>query len=510
MKQKYQEIAILDFGSQYTHLIARRFRNMGILAKLYPADTDLSKISNIVGIVLSGSPASISDNKYQVNENLFDLSIPILGLCYGHQFIADHFGGVVEAHKEQSEFGRAKLELVDSPLFKNIENNEEVWMSHGDSVIKVPAGFKVIGKTKSCDIAAMSSEEKNIYSLQFHPEVTHTKKGMEILENFAFEICQAKKDWNIEDWQVEMVKEIQDTVKDKKVFLLVSGGVDSTVSFALLEKALGKDRVFGLHIDNGLMRKNEVNEVQSSLRDAGFQNLEIYDASNEFLNALEGIYEPEAKRKIIGNLFLDIQDKVATKLKLNPDEWILGQGTIYPDTIETGGTKNAETIKTHHNRVPRVQELIEEGKIIEPIKDLYKDEVRSLGEYLGLPSKLVWRHPFPGPGLAIRALCLDKVNEDDLSNLTNNIKKSFPNLNLNVLPLKSVGVQGDSRTYAHPAVISKDMLEFNFKQFIDCIKEAPKLTNKFKEINRVILRVDSNEYLLNDAKLIKSDINKKD
>jgi len=380
-------------------------------------------------------------------------------------------------------------------------------MSHGDSVIETPEGFKVIGGTKSCPIAAMSSDEKKIYTLQFHPEVTHTPHGMEIIKNFAFHICKARKDWNIHDWQKEMIKEIKVTVKDRKVFLLVSGGVDSTVSFALLEKALGKDKVFGLHIDNGLMRKNEVTEVQRSLKIAGFTNLEVYDASNEFLDGLKEICEPEKKRQIIGNLFLDIQDKVASKLNLNPSEWILGQGTIYPDTIETGGTPNADIIKTHHNRVPRVEKLIKENKIIEPIKDLYKDEVRLLGENLGLPSKLVWRQPFPGPGLGVRVLC-NNQKPSDVSKVTEKIKKSFPNFNLTVLSIKSVGVQGDMRTYAHPLAMEVNINELNQENVLEIFHVSPTLTNQFKEINRVILRIDNSNNKLSEAKLKEAYITK--
>ncbi|MFA5948427.1 MAG: glutamine-hydrolyzing GMP synthase, partial [Candidatus Gracilibacteria bacterium] len=326
--------------------------------------------------------------------------------------------------------------------------------------------------------------EKNIYGIQFHPEVTHTPCGMKILENFV-KITKAKKQWNIENYIEFIKKEIKEKVKNKKVFMLVSGGVDSTVAFALLEKALGNEKIYGLFVDTGFMRKNERAEVVEGLKLAGIKNLHVKDASKEYFEALKGVYEPEQKRKIIGDLFLTIKDQVSSELKLNPNEWIMGQGTIYPDTIETGGTKHADKIKTHHNRIDKIQELIKQGKVIEPICQLYKDEVRTLGKKLKLAEHLVSRHPFPGPGLAVRCLCAK--SEDYPENylavekaINNIVKKS--GLKAKILPIKSVGVQGDERTYRHPVCIYGKVKNWEILS-----KISTQLTNKFPEINRVIL-----------------------
>ncbi len=506
MSTNHQQIAILDFGSQYTHLIARRFRQLGVLAKLYPTDYDVSKIDNLIGIVLSGGPQSVTDENFPFNLKVFELGLPILGMCYGHQLMAKHFGGKVKKGTT-SEYGKTVVQIGESDLFKGLEGGEVVWMSHADSVEELPKGFKTIGSSEGCPISAMANIEKNYYGLQFHPEVTHTVNGMTILENFAYKICKAKKDWKIEDWEHQMLKDIKKQVGKKKVFLLVSGGVDSTVCFALLEKALGKDKVFGLHVDTGLMRKDEVKQVEDSLVGAGLKNLQIKDASSQFLTKLKDVYDPEAKRKIIGQLFLDIQDQVSQELKLNPDEWILGQGTIYPDTIETGGTKHADTIKTHHNRVDKVQELIKQGKVIEPIKDLYKDEVRELGGLLGLSDKLVWRHPFPGPGLGIRVLCNKEkgLRIKDLEKINSKLKK----FKAEVLPIKSVGVQGDFRTYAFPCVIKLPITNYQLPiNWLEIEKLSPGITNEVKEVNRVLLKINDSGLRIKEGSLIKASVTK--
>ena len=515
MSKIHQQIAVLDFGSQYTHLIARRFRQLGILAKLYPTDYDLSKIDNLVGIVFSGSPGSVDEIKYPFNPKMFEMNLPVLAMCYGHQLIAKHFGGKIQENYS-GEYGLATMQVGESILFSGFEGGEVVWMSHSDSVVEAPPDFKIIGTTANCPVAAMSNDAKKIYSLQFHPEVTHTVHGQIVLENFAYKICKADQDWKIEDWLDQIIKKIKKQVNNKKVFLLVSGGVDSTVCFALLEKALGQDQVYGLHVDTGFMRKNEVEQVKSSLAQAGFKNLHIKDASSQFLAKLEGIIEPEEKRKIIGQLFLDVKDEVSSELKLNPDEWMLAQGTIYPDTIETGGTKHADTIKTHHNRVDQIQELVKQGKIVEPIKDLYKDEVRELGKLLGLPKKLVWRQPFPGPGLGIRVLC----NKEDLKLKTEDsklimkkldqVKKDFlEDFECHVLPLKSVGVQGDYRTYANPCVIHDTRYKIQDKidwEFVE--KLSPEITNKVRDVNRVLLRINDLGLRIADAGLIEATVTK--
>jgi GMP synthase (glutamine-hydrolysing) len=494
----HQQIAILDFGSQYTHLIARRFRQLGVLAKLYPTDYDLSQIDNLIGVVLSGSPGSVDDNQYPFNAKVLKAGLPILGLCYGHQLIAQNLGGGLKK-QEAREYGKATMQVGQSVLFDGLEGGEVVWMSHGDSVDTLPKDFRTIGSTEGCPIAAMANEAEKIYGLQFHPEVTHTNAGLKILENFAYKICRAERDWQLEDWEKEIAGRIKKQVGDKKVFLLVSGGVDSTVCFALLNKALGEENVYGLHIDTGLMRKDEVVQVQGSLAQAGFKNLEVKDCSELFLSKLKGVVEPEEKRKIIGQLFIEIKDQVSDELKLNPNDWLLGQGTIYPDTIETGGTVHADTIKTHHNRVDQIQELISQGRVIEPLKDLYKDEVRELGKLLGLSEKLIWRQPFPGPGLGIRLLCHKQGEAADISQVVEKLYQAFDKIKIieelcedceiYPLPIKSVGVQGDFRTYAHPAVIKRPGQSSEDFDWLKVEKISPAVTNKVKEVNRVLLNV---------------------
>ncbi|MDP2586581.1 MAG: glutamine-hydrolyzing GMP synthase, partial [Candidatus Komeilibacteria bacterium] len=519
-EQQHQQIAILDFGSQYAHLIARRFRQLGVLAKLYPTDYPVENIPNLIGVVLSGSPGSVHDDQYPFNAKVFELGLPVLGLCYGHQLMGHFLGGKVKQSNAR-EYGKATLQVGQSVLFEGLEGGEVVWMSHGDSVSELPTGFQTIGSTAECPIAAMQNTAKKYYGLQFHPEVTHTLHGLTILENFAFKVCGAAKDWQLADWENEMLEKIKKQAHSKNVFLLVSGGVDSTVCFALLEKALGPERVYGLHVDTGFMRKNEVEQVKGSLAQAGFKNLHIYDASKLFLDKLIGVCEPEQKRHIIGDLFLQIKDDQVKELGLNPDEWLLAQGTIYPDTIETGGSKNSDKIKTHHNQVDKIQDLIKQGKVIEPLRDLYKDEVRELGKLLGLSDKLVWRQPFPGPGLGIRLLCNEgdqPMGEyKDLADFFEKIKMSQDlsvDSQISVLPIKSVGVQGDSRTYAHPAVVEFPISKSQFPnntQNIPWLKIehfSPQITNAVKGINRVLVRVDSIGHQLTDGQLIKAEVTK--
>ena len=456
-----KHIAILDFGSQYTHLIARRVRELEVLAKIYPAETPAKKLpKDIIGIILSGGPQSVYDkNSPQIDADIFNLNLPVLGLCYGHQLMAKTLGGEVKLGKIH-EYGRAQLSKSNkSPIFEKISSKTTVWMSHGDRVSKLPEGFILTGSTNDCSIAAMADIKRNFFGLQFHPEVHHSEQGLKILNNFVLNICGATKNWKIENIINDLIKKIKKQVKNKKVFLLVSGGVDSSVAFALLSKAIGKNSVYGLYVDTGFMRLNESKEIKKFMFKAGFDNLNIHNASETFYKKLSGVCEPETKRKIIGQTFIDVKDEVADKLKLNPNKWLLAQGTIYPDTIETGGTKHADTIKTHHNRVEAIQKLINQGKVIEPISDFYKDEVREIGTLLGLKDNMVNRHPFPGPGLAIRILCHKSSSslrhpELDSGSAPVSKKQILNQVQHDVLPIKSVGVQGDNRTYAHPLVIT--------------------------------------------------------
>jgi len=399
-------------------------------------------------------------------------------------------GGRVDKGKTK-EYGFANMEAAKTEgIFKDFPASSRVWMSHFDIVQDMAEGFEVIGETEDCPTAAIANFEKNYYGIQFHMEVTHTEEGQRLLDNFL-NLCKVNRDWSIRQFIKDEIEVIKEKIGDQKVFLLVSGGVDSTVCFALLEKALGPNRVYGMLVDTGLMRLKEAEKVKETLNAAGFTNLHVADKKDLFLSRLKGVSDPETKRKIIGNLFWEVKEDVAKELRLNPDEWIMGQGTIYPDTIETGGTKHADKIKTHHNRVDLVQEMIAAGKVIEPIAELYKDEVRELGEELGLPHNLVWRQPFPGPGLGVRILCTSKKEiaaSPDLSELSAKINdfinSTYTDLHINakVLPVKSVGVQGDERTYRHPVALFTDVRDWGHLEVI-----STAITNRFAEVNRVML-----------------------
>ena len=478
------KIVVLDFGGQYAHLIANKIRRLGVYCEIKDGTTERAELLEYKGIILSGGPASVTEAESLLcDPSIFNLGVPILGICYGHQLVAHSLGGRVDKGRVK-EYGRATISFSERKnVLENVEANEDVWMSHFDQVVEVPQGFKVVGASEDCPIAAMANYEKNIYGIQFHPEVVHTPCGMKVLESFV-ELTRAKRDWDIDKYIENITEEIQQTVGEKKVFLMVSGGVDSTVAFLLLEHALGSERVYGLFVDTGLLRLGEREQVEKELREVGITNLHVYDASKEYFSALKEKYEPEEKRKIIGDLFLDIQSKVSEELGLDPEHWFLGQGTIYPDTIETGGTKHSHTIKTHHNQVPRVLKMKEEGKVIEPLEQLYKDEVRMVGEKLGLSSKMVWRHPFPGPGLGVRTLCMEEASEiknaDEVEEKINRIVTA-DGLKAKVLPIKSVGVQGDERTYRHPAVIYGAEVSWERLNLL-----STQITNQIDEVNRVV------------------------
>ncbi|MBI4975679.1 glutamine-hydrolyzing GMP synthase [Candidatus Peregrinibacteria bacterium] len=478
------KIAVLDFGGQYAHLIANRIRRLGVYTEILDPEVLYEKLLDYKGIVLSGGPSSVIDPKsIKCDKRVFELGVPILGICYGHQLAAYLLGGEVEKGNVR-EYGKANVHFLDRKgIFEGVEDYETVWMSHFDQVVKLPDGFEVVASTDDCPIAAMTNYEKNIYCMQFHPEVTHTPCGKMILENFV-NITDSKREWNIDTYLTDIINQTKEKAGDKNVFLMVSGGVDSTVAFMLLDKAIGQEKVYGLFVDTGFLRMNERVEVENALKGIGVQNLHVYDASEEYFKALENVYDPEEKRKIIGNLFLDIQAKVADKLGLNPDEWMFGQGTIYPDTIESAGTKYADKIKTHHNRVERIQKLIEQSKVIEPLAQLYKDEVRIVGEKLGLAKELVNRHPFPGPGLAVRCLCAIgpdyPENYQDVEAKINEVV-SADSLSAKILPIKSVGVQGDERTYRRPVLLYGKRDSWNGLD-----KTATRLTNQFPQVNRVL------------------------
>jgi GMP synthase (glutamine-hydrolysing) len=480
-------IAVLDFGGQYAHLIANRIRKLGVFTRIFLPSCPVEQLNNVKGIVFSGGPTSVYAPKApQFNKDVLNMDIPMLGICYGHQLIAQSLGGEVSLGKV-NEYGISDLQIArsGSPLLKNIPAKSRAWMSHGDHVSKLSNGFRVIASTNDCEFAAVENPERKIYGIQFHPEVKHSECGDALLGNFL-DICECEKSWSIKSYLPQISEEILDAVGEKKVFLLVSGGVDSTVAFVLLNRVLGSERVLGLHIDNGMMRLNESNLVFDYLNEEGMENLQLCDASEDFMSALSGIIEPEKKRNIIGETFLEVKDHEMLRLSLAIDEWMIAQGTIYPDTIESGGTENADLIKTHHNRVQGVLDLQEEGLLLEPLADLYKDEVRILGEELGIPDKFIWRHPFPGPGLGVRLLCSDGKaigkTLDEIPELKNALEEL--SIKAQLLPIKSVGVQGDSRTYAQPLLIENE-LSWEVLE-----KHSTSLINRFKEINRSVWLVE--------------------
>ena len=488
-----EKIVILDFGSQFAHLLANRVRRLGVYSEIMDAETPASEIAKLgyKGVIISGGPASVNDpNSPKIDPAVYELGVPVLGICYGHQITMHTLGGRVQkgtvGEYGLTEFRVGKAEGVLSKL--DAGTKYSVYASHFDTVAELPEGFVSLGHTPDDPLSATANFERNIYTLQFHPEVTHSEGGMDMLDAFI-EITGAKREWSIEKFIEMEIGAIKEKVGNKKVFLLISGGVDSSVTYALLAKAIGADRIYAMYVDTGFMRLNETEEIQEFLTAAGVKGLHTYDARDKYFAALKGVYDPETKRKIIGDLFLEIQREVAADLKLNPEEWLLGQGTIYPDTIESGGTKNADKIKTHHNRVPEIEELIRQGRIIEPIAELYKDEVRMVGRSLGLPDEMIDRHPFPGPGLAVRCLCLDSsVDVDNATEIEAKINSEFPGLTPHVLPVKSVGVQGDERTYRHPVVINPEVHNWEDIRMI-----SPKITNTFSEINRVLVLIGTSD-----------------
>lgn len=506
------KIVVLDFGSQYAHLIAKRFRMLGFYSEIALPSTDLSAFENAKGIVFSGGPSSVyEENVPEFNEEILSLDLPILGLCYGHQLISKSYGGKV-GKAEVGEFGFAQLNLnpqVNSPLFEGIEPSQQVWMSHQDGVLEIPEGFEVVGSTKDCPAAALQNLSKKRFSLQCHCEVKDTPCGNQIFENFA-RFCGMEKNWDQDTVLQVILQQIKDHAKDRNVLLFLSGGVDSTITFALLNKALGQDKVLGLHIDNGFMRKNESANVADAYKKFGFNNFIVEDASESFLKAISGLTDPQKKRMAVGENFITVRNEVVEKQHLDENQWLLAQGTLYPDIIESGGTKNSKTIKTHHNRVAGIQALIEKGLIIEPIRDLYKDEVRAIGKKLGLSDELVMRHPFPGPGLSINVLCNDgkswsskddeelKSAKDELNKMELNMfcKDCSASMTRDVLPVRSVGVQGDFRTYRFPAVLTFKEEEngfFHVPKSREKVEEASSsITNNAKFLNRTVIKLYQN------------------
>ncbi|MFC4409628.1 glutamine-hydrolyzing GMP synthase [Chungangia koreensis] len=501
--KEQEKIVVLDFGSQYNQLITRRIREFGVYSELHPhtlTAEDIKKM-NAVGIIFSGGPNSVYDqNSFDIDPAIFDLGIPVLGICYGMQLMSKKLGGRVEKAKNR-EYGKAEINIeMKNELFRDLPEKQVVWMSHGDLVVEAPAGFDVIATSPSCPISAIANDERKFYAVQFHPEVRHSIYGNELLQQFVIDICGATADWSMESFIDMEMEKIRAQVGDKKVLCALSGGVDSSVVAVLIHKAIG-DQLTCIFVDHGLLRKDEAEGVMKTFSEGFHMNVIKVDARERFMNKLAGVSDPEKKRKIIGNEFIYVFDDEATKLK---GIEFLAQGTLYTDIIESG-TATAQTIKSHHNVGGLPEDM--QFKLIEPLNTLFKDEVRALGTELGLPDEIVWRQPFPGPGLAIRVLGevteekLEIVRESDAilreevakAGLERDIWQYFT-----VLPdIRSVGVMGDTRTYDYAigirAVTSIDGMTSDWARIpYDLLEKiSVRLVNEVPHINRVLYDVTS-------------------
>lgn len=503
----HDSVIVLDFGAQYSQLIARRVRECGVYSQIVPFTISADEVRRIApkGIIFSGGPASVkTPGSPRPDNDIFSLGIPILGICYGLQVMSEMLGGNVTC-PEKKEYGLQNIDIDDrsSVLLKDVSDHSQVWMSHGDSVDRIPAGFRVTASTPTCPYTVVENDEKRFYGVQFHPEVVHSKEGMKMIRAFVLDIAKAKPDWNMGSFIDDAVEEIRRTVGDKQVLCGLSGGVDSSVAALLIHKAIG-DQLVCVFVNNGMLRKNEAENVINLFSKHFNIRLRYADAEDAFLSALKGVTEPEAKRKIIGKLFVDTFYSEARQCG---DISFLAQGTLYPDVIEskspTGGPSS--TIKSHHNVGGLPEDL--KWQLLEPLKELFKDEVRALGKELGLPDELVYRHPFPGPGLGVR--CIGEVTKERLDTLRdiddifiseirnaglyNQIWQALADL----LPVKSVGVQGDERTYREVctlrAVTSEDAMTADwYRMPYDVLQRAAaRICNEVKGVNRVLYDITS-------------------
>ena len=499
-------ILIIDFGSQYNQLIARRVRESRVYCQIESPNVSIDYIKklNPKGIILSGGPSSIYEkHSPRINKAVFDLGIPVLGICYGMQFMIGALGGTVK-RADKREYGFAALFIKNHmDLFNGVNKKTKCWMSHGDSIVKLPRGFKTTASTENTNIAATVNSKKSLYGLQFHPEVHHTSQGKKMLRNFIFQVCGCKRTWTMKSFAKDSINQIKETVKDKKVILGISGGVDSSVAALLIHKAIGKNLTC-IFVDNGLLRKDEAKKVKQTLKQHLHIKIRFVSSTTRFLKGLAGVSDPEKKRKIIGGIFMEVFEAEAKKIK-GAD--FLAQGTLYPDVIESISAFGGPTsvIKSHHNvgGLPKKMKL----KLVEPLRYLFKDEVRLLGKELGLPDELIWRQPFPGPGLAIRIIgeitqrrlsILREVDAVLLEEIKKNryykrLWQSFAVL----LPIKSVGVMGDKRTYeniaAVRAVTSKDAMTADWAKLPHKLlgKISNRIINEVNGVNRVVYDISS-------------------
>ena len=502
-----EKIIVLDYGSQYNQLITRRIREFGVFSELmsHRITAEEVKAMNPKGIILSGGPNSVYDEgAFSIDPKIFELGIPVLGICYGMQLITYNLGGKVEPAKNR-EYGQATLEVTsdDAVLFAGTPKEQTVWMSHGDLVTQVPEGFERVGTSKDCPIAAIQDTNRNFYGIQFHAEVRHSEYGNELLRHFALDVCQCKGDWTMDNFIDMQVAKIREQVGDKKVLLGLSGGVDSSVVGVLLQKAIG-DQLTSIFVDHGLLRKDEGEQVIEALGGKFGLNIIKVDAKDRFLNKLAGVSDPEKKRKIIGNEFVYVFDDEATKLAGKEGISFLAQGTLYTDVIESG-TETAQTIKSHHNVGGLPEDM--QFELIEPLNTLFKDEVRELGTQLGMPDSIVWRQPFPGPGLGIRVI--GEITEEKLEIVRESdaiLREEIANAGLDrdiwqyftVLPgIRSVGVMGDGRTYDYTvgirAVTSIDGMTADFARIPwDVLQKiSVRIVNEVSHVNRIVYDITS-------------------
>ncbi len=500
---KNEEVIVLDFGGQYNQLIARRVRECNVYCEVLPYTTPIEKIKekNPVGIIFTGGPNSVyEDNAPSCSKEIFELGVPILGICYGNQLMAHILGGKVVS-PDKREYGKTEIELTDSLLFDGIDKKNVCWMSHTDYVAVLPDGFKAVAKTESTPFAAYENADKKLYSVQFHPEVNHTPFGKQMLKNFLYNVCNCKGDWLMADYAEKTIAALKEKIGDKKVLCALSGGVDSSVAAVLIHKAVGK-QLTCIFVDNGLLRKNEGDEVELIFKKQFDINMVRVNAQDRFLDKLAGVTAPEKKRKIIGEEFIRVFEAEAKKIGAVD---YLVQGTIYPDVIESGAG-DASVIKSHHN-VGGLPDHVDFKEIIEPLRNLFKDEVRLLGIELGIPEKLVWRQPFPGPGLAVRVI--GEITRDKLAILRDadaifreEIAAAGLDRKINqyfavITDMKSVGVMGDGRTYDYTlalrGVTTTDFMTADWAKIpYDVLEKCSnRIVNEVKHVNRIVYDITS-------------------